>query len=328
MSNIKIIEGKFFEIAETIKNDSVNYIFIHNPDNKEFNSELKEVTKRILKNGGACISYGDDYLEIENLVKERTTKDDTILSFGNDFNIINACRKLNRNLVYITEDANKINEELEKIEKPIEIVEENKGPETIIGMNENTKFLFDDIIKSCGNDNFTIETNSSFSKKLKVSLKTIGRCIKYLKENNYVSIERYGQGRKIILISEKRQDTRQDNNKVSQVRDNSELSTGQDEEQEINVEAEFLLLEKELALIPENQVIELQKICREHNLIVDDHYLELKIQIYKKFRNYDQIKAILLNFFQEISEQDKSTLNQYLSLHCIDRPVLYKYGEK
>ncbi len=111
---IEIVTGNFFEINETIKNDSVNYIFVHNDFDFDYD-ELKNIANRILKIKGTCISYGGD--KIEGILKTRTTADDVLLSFGTDINIILACNKLERNLVYITENADKINQELKKSEE-------------------------------------------------------------------------------------------------------------------------------------------------------------------------------------------------------------------
>ena len=42
------------------------------------------------------------------------------------------------------------------------------------------------------------------------------------------------------------------------------------------------------------------------------------------YRNYEQIKMVIKNYFERHTEYSKNTLSQYLNDHCIDWPDIKK----
>ena len=231
-SNVNFVTGDYKEISKRIKKklDCIITNLL-----KEHHNNLKNIsTSGILKNDGFCTSF-EDYEDFKTILKNRTHKDEQILIILNPQSdskkIMNVCIKYKDRAFTIIQDK----------------VDDKNMNDKNISMNENTKSLLDEIIKSCNDKNFTIETNNSFKDKLKISLKTIGRCIKYLKENKYIIIEKYGQGKKIILINEDRQNkskdrTGQKQNKVGQViktKDKQDIDP-EPKEQDIEKEIESL----------------------------------------------------------------------------------------
>ncbi len=308
--NIKLVSGNYQDICKQIKKGSLHAILTNLP--KEKYSTLQELSdKGVLKEKGFCTGF-QDAKDFRDIIKMRTKNDDFVLVILKDHNqeIISVCENIvSRNFTIIVP------------EPVVEVKEKNTD------MNVNTKLLLDEIIKSCNDKNFTVETNNSFKDKLKVSSKTISRAVKYLKKNNYIAVEKCGQGRKIILndgSQDSGQDkTRQDRDKAlvlrqandpePQEQENTRLSDEQIEEDYNN-----------LISIPPEQVIELQEICREHNFEIDHHYLELKIRCYIGYRNYEQIKRVVKYYLEEHTEYSKSTLSQYLNDHCINWPDIKK----
>ncbi|KKK93577.1 hypothetical protein LCGC14_2691500, partial [marine sediment metagenome] len=232
-SNVNFVTGDYKGICKKIAENKLAAI-LTNLLKKNY-PVLKEIAgSGILKTDGYCTTFKSTK-DFSDILKNRTQENDSILVIldvnSDRKKVMNVCIKYKDRAFTIIQDK----------------VDDKNMNDKNISMNENTKSLLDEIIKSCDDKNFTTETNNFFKDKLKISLKTIGRCIKYLKENKYIIIEKYGQGKKIILISEDRQNrskdrTGQKQNKVGQViktKDNQDIDP-EPKEQDIEKEIESL----------------------------------------------------------------------------------------
>ncbi len=291
MDKITIIEGNFFEIAETIKDKSVSFILV-NSDYEEYIEELKCISSRIIKKNGASVFY-NDHNDMKNILKERTTKDDTILSFGNDVDIALACKKLKRSLVFITENVDQVNKQLNTKKQKIDLY---------------------DLLSDISIDGVSSLTNKILAEKCDISERTVIRMLKRLENDKKINVLRNGNQRKITIVDF----VSVIENVVSEIVTDTEPVTPEPipdtgQEQKLDIEAEYEQFKKELAEIDLNQVEELRVICKENNLDVDEKFIRMKIRSYSGITNFKMIRKTFELFFQEILNHNVETLNYYLA---------------
>ncbi len=321
-SNVNLITGKFQDVCLKIAKEKINCVITNLPE--EYHSTLKEISgSGILRENGFCSVFKTDD-DFKETIKTRTVNNNNILIILKSQNteIEKICGEMmDRNFTIIC----------------------NQKTEKKLSKNKLNQFF--DELKELSTDNICTFSNKELSLKCSISQKTVYNYLQKLKGNNSIKVEIdkfMGNVRKITILK---------NVTIPIVKAFSDVpivstivksgdSYGNKDRKDIPkcivdelpqkqstklTDAEILQDMKDLLIdVPKEQTEGLNDICKKYGFDIGVDFFINKLRCYAGYRTFEQIKAVVENYFKENNEYSRIELTHYMNLKCIDRVDIKK----